>query len=65
MEMSEVTERLQAARAIAWAELVPAFDYALVLAEEAEHLADQRSNEWASNVPVAYPPLVKRLADSA
>lgn len=63
--MSKVTDKLQAARAVAWAKLVPAFDYALVLAEEAEHLAEQRSNEWASNIPVAYPPLVKRLADSA
>ena len=39
--MSEIVELLQAGRDLAWLGLVPAFDHAILLAQEAEYVATQ------------------------
>ncbi|NKS52548.1 hypothetical protein GS500_04625 [Rhodococcus hoagii] len=57
-----VIERLHAARAVAWSELQPAFDHAIALAREAEHLAGRVSIECQTGVQPDYPPLVLLLA---
>lgn len=62
--MSEVVDALRRGRAVAWASLQPAFDHALALAMEAEHLASKTSQEYATYVTPAYPPLVRFLADA-
>jgi hypothetical protein len=50
---------------MAWPALRPAFDHALALAREAEHLAGHTSIECQTSVRPAYPPLVLLLADAA
>ncbi|WP_336991062.1 hypothetical protein [Leucobacter sp. VD1] len=62
--MSVVIEKLRRARDIAWADLVPAFDHAIVLAEEAEALAEHAQNAAQTGCAPAYPPLVMKLAES-
>jgi hypothetical protein len=62
--ITEVMERLQRARGLAWAALVPAFDHAIALAKEAEHQAAYASNEVQAGISPAYPPLVMLLAES-
>jgi hypothetical protein len=61
---SEIMERLQRARGVAWDALRPAFDHAIVLAKEAEHQADWAANQVQTGVSPAYPPLVQMLAQS-
>lgn len=63
--MSAVTDNLERARAVAWFDLRPAFDHALVVAREAEHEADRAANAVMSHVDPAYPPLVILLAQAA
>ena len=62
--MSEVIEKLRRARSMAWADLVPAFDHAIVLAEEAEATAERAANEVQVSTSPAYPALVMKLAES-
>ena len=62
--MSEVMRRLQVLRGLGWSALIPAVDHAIVLAEEAEALADLRSHEFASYVEPPYPPLVVKLSEA-
>lgn len=54
--------RVALSRSAAWATLVPAFDHAIVLAEEAEAQALAVSNATQVHVPPAYPALVLKLA---
>lgn len=60
-----VVERLHAARDVAWSSLQPAFDHAIALAREAEHLAGRTSIECQTAVRPDYPPLVLLLAAAA
>lgn len=53
---------LKAGRASAWAALKPAFDRAIQMAEEAEHIASHASNQVLANITPAYPPIVLDLA---
>lgn len=62
--MSAMTDRLARGRAMAWADLVPAFDHALGMARECEYLAAQAANLAMTHVDPAYPPLVTLLAQS-
>lgn len=62
--MSAVIDRLKAARAIVWQDLTPAFDYAIMQAEQAEHDADRSTIAAQYGFQPAYPPLVLKLAES-
>lgn len=62
--MSVIIDALRRARALAWSDLVPAFDHAIILAEEAEALADHAANEAQASTTPAYPPIVLKLAGS-
>lgn len=62
--MSDVIEKLKVGRGMAWSDLTPAFDHAIILAEEAEYAANRAANEAMTHVPVNYPPLVRKLAES-
>lgn len=64
-QQSGTVSRLVAARGVAWAALVPAFDHAIALAVEAEYVAAQAANMVQCSVQPAYPPLVALLADAA
>ncbi|MGO2141643.1 MAG: hypothetical protein ACTH30_14665 [Leucobacter sp.] len=55
--MSDTIKRLTEARALAWGTLVPAFDHAIVLAEEAEALATHAQNAAQVGCDPAYPAL--------
>jgi hypothetical protein len=59
-----VSDKLHAARGVAWASLQPAFTHAIALAREAEYVAQKQSDEVQCNILPAYPPLVTLLADS-
>ena len=59
---SIVVESLKAARVNAWTALVPAFDHAIMLAEEAEAQAAAAANAVQCSVEPAYPVLVRKLA---
>lgn len=63
--VSDTMDRLHRARDTAWADLRPAFDHAIALAREAEHVADRLMND-AQFGPIypSYPPLVELLAQS-
>ena len=63
--MSGTIRNLERGRSLAWANLRPAFDHAIALAKEAEYVAERQANEYAQNVPPAYPPLVEMLASAA
>lgn len=62
--MSDVIKNLRRARGLAWGDLVPVFDHAIVLAEEAEALAEHAQNAAQTGCAAAYPPLVTKLAAS-
>lgn len=62
--MSETIEKLRRARELAWADLQPAFDHAIVLAEEVEAAAAQAQNLAQVGCDPAYPALVLKLANS-
>lgn len=62
--MSETMENLLKVRGHAWADLVPAIDHAIVLAEEAEALAAIRSDEYATHIVPTYPALVRKIAEA-
>lgn len=62
--MSEIVELLQAGRKLAWLGLVPAFDHAILLAQEAEYAATQATPPGAQPQAPVYPPLVVSLANS-
>ena len=62
--MSEIVELLQAGPDLAWLGLVPAFDHAILLAQEAEYVATQATPPGAQPQAPAYPPLVVSLANS-
>lgn len=59
-----VSDKLHAAREVAWVKLQPAFDHAIALAREAEYMAQKISDDVQCNVAPAIPPLVMLLADS-
>ncbi|MFF8817297.1 hypothetical protein ACF07D_04765 [Leucobacter sp. NPDC015123] len=63
--MSDTIKRLTEARALAWDTLVPAFDHAIVLAEEAEALAAHAQNAAQIGCEPAYPALVVKLANAS
>lgn len=60
-----IIEQLRVAREFAWAGLVPAFDHAIVLAQEADAQASQLCMDFQTYVSPTYPPLVLKLAESA
>lgn len=62
--MSDTIKRLTEARALAWGTLVPAFDQAIVLAEEAEALAAHAQNAAQVGCDPAYPARVVKLANA-
>ena len=62
--VSEIVERLQEVRKVAWAALLPAIDHAIMQAEECEFVANQAANMAMCQVLPVYPPLVVKLADS-
>lgn len=62
--MSEVVDRLMRAGSLAWADLVPAIDHAITLAQEAEYKAFLAEQEALCQVDPVYPPLVLKLAAS-
>lgn len=62
--MSEIVELLQAGRKLAWLGLVPAFDHAILLAQEAEYVATQATPPGSQPQAPVYPPLVVSLANS-
>lgn len=62
--MSETIDNLRLARGIAWADLVPAIDHAIMQAQESEYIADQAANMAQCSVSPVYPPLVMKLAAS-
>ena len=63
--MSEVVDVLRNGRKVAWKALIPAFERAIVLAEEAEYEADMAANTARCATEPAYPPLVLDLARAA
>ena len=63
--MSDITDRLEAGRLVAWAALVPVFEHAIAVAREREYEAEYAANVAMSHVPPAYPPLVELLANAA
>jgi hypothetical protein len=62
--MTEILERLHTGRGLAWADLIPAFDLAIIQAEQAEYEADRAMNLAQCGASPAYPPLVLKLAES-
>lgn len=62
---SPTMSRLKTGRGLAWRALQPAFDHAIMLAEEAEHYAVRAQNIAMTGVDPSYPPLVLKLAESA
>ena len=60
--MSDITDKLRAARQRAWPSLVPVYDWALVIAAEMEYAADQASVLSQTHCSPAYPPAVELLA---
>jgi hypothetical protein len=62
--MNRIVWKLKAARDVAWSDLVPAFDLAIMQAEQAEHEAARAQNLAQTGVEPAYPPLVLRLAEA-
>ena len=62
--MSDITDKLRAARQRAWPSLVPVYDWALVIAAEMEYAADQASVVSQTHCSPAYPPAVELLAAS-
>lgn len=62
--MSDITDKLRAARQRAWPSLVPVYDWALVIAAEMEYAADQASVISQTHCSPAYPPAVELLAAS-
>ena len=62
--VSETVELLQAGRNLAWLGLVPAFDHAILLAQEAEYVAIQSTRTGELPQAPVYPPLVVSLANS-
>lgn len=62
--MRDVIGRLQAARGLAWAALVPAYDLAIMQAEQAEYEAERAMNLAQCGTSPAYPPLVIKLAEA-
>lgn len=63
--MSRVLGLLRTGRDLAWADLRPAFDHAIVLATEAEFEANRAASIAQTYISPAYPPLVLLLAESA
>ena len=62
--MSDITDKLRAARQRAWPSLVPVYDWALVIAAEMEYAADQASVVSQTHCSPARPPAVELLAAS-
>ena len=62
--MSDITDKLRAARQRAWPSLVPVYDWALVIAAEMEYAADQASVVSQTHCSPAYPPAAELLAAS-
>lgn len=62
--MSAVVKALRAARGQVWADLIPAFDWAIHEALEAESEAEIASNKVLAGIPAAYPRIVTLLADA-
>jgi hypothetical protein len=62
--VNRVIERLKAARDLAWASLVPAYDLAIIQAEQAEYEAERACTLAQYGFPAVYPPLVLKLAES-
>lgn len=62
--MSDIIRRLVKGRGLAWGDLKPVFDTAIVLAKEAEYQASKTCVEYATGIDPAYPPIVLLLAES-
>jgi len=62
--MSRILSLLHRGRDLAWADLRPAYDHAIVLAKEAEFEAERAQNLAQTGVAPAYPPLVRLLAEA-
>ena len=62
--MSVTIENLERGRDLAWLLLQPAFDHAIMQAQESEYIAGQASNMAQCSVSPVYPPLVVKLAAS-
>lgn len=59
-----MVERLIKARGVAWYALLPAFDLAIMQANQADYEAARAANMAQCSVQPAYPPLVVALAES-
>lgn len=61
---SDTIRRLQTGRDIAWRSLIPAFDWAIHEAREAECRAAVVSDQVQAGIPPTYPVIVTLLADA-